>query len=59
MKELIFFEEYVRQWRQLEREYERLGRYPVIGVFLQLRNISKRQRLTKEYNKRLREWGIA
>lgn len=49
------FMKYVADWRALEREYYRI---PSWRWFKQLRNIKKREKLTRLYVARMRHWGI-
>lgn len=49
------FFKYVNEWRELERQYYRI---PSWRWFKQLRNIKKREKLTKLYVARMRHWGI-
>lgn len=52
---LAAFRAYVSQWQALEREYNRI---PSWRTFKQLRNIRKREKLTKAYTAKMKEWGI-
>lgn len=49
------FMKYVADWRELERQYYRI---PSWRWFKQLRNIKKRENLTRVYVARMRHWGI-
>lgn len=49
------FTAYVNEWQRLDREYSRIPSWRTIK---QLRNIRKREKLTKAYTARMREWGI-
>lgn len=46
---------YIRAWQKLEREYRQI---PSWRSFKQLRNIRQREKLTKAYIERMKEWGI-
>lgn len=46
---------YVALWQQLEKDYYKI---PSWRTFKQLANIRKRERLTKDFVKQSKEWGI-
>lgn len=49
------FMKYVADWRELERQYYRIPSWRWVK---QLRNIKKREQLTRVYVARMRHWGI-
>ncbi len=52
---LIEFMAYSAEWRRLDYQYSRI---PSWRTFKQLRNIKQREKLTKAYTAKMREWGI-
>lgn len=52
---LTEFPQYLAEWKRLEQEYSRI---PSWRTFKQLRNIRQREKLTKAYTARMKEWGI-
>lgn len=49
------FIEYVEEWRELEREYYKI---PAWRIIKQIRNIKKRETLTRVYTARMKHWGV-
>lgn len=56
MPPIADFFEYIRQWEELDREYYQIPSWRIIK---QLRNIRKREKLTKAWAQRMREAGVA
>ena len=55
IKFLEEFQRYVKEWRRLETEYYQI---PSWRVFKQLRNIHRREALTRRYAARMKYWGV-
>jgi len=53
---LIEFMAYTADWKRLDQEYYRIPSWRWIK---QMRNIRQREKLTKAYTAKMREWGIA
>lgn len=49
------FMKYVEEWQELEREYYKIPGWRIIK---QIRNIKKRETLTRVYTARMKKWGI-
>lgn len=49
------FLDYINQWRYLESEYYRI---PEWRFFKKMANIRQRERLTREYEKKMKSWGL-
>lgn len=49
------FTDYVDQWRELDNQYARI---PGWRIFKQLRNIRKRERLTRLFTARMKKYGV-
>jgi len=58
-KEIVYlFPYYLREWNRLEREYWRVRRIPVYHFIKQMINLRQREKLTKWYQGKMKEWGI-
>lgn len=49
------FKSYIAEWRELERQYYRI---PSWRVFKQLQNIKQREKLTRLFTARMKNWGV-
>lgn len=46
---------YIADWQKLEAEYNRI---PSWRTFKQISNVRKREKLTKAYTAKMKEWGV-
>lgn len=47
--------DYIAEWRQLESAYYRI---PSWRQFKRLKNIKQREKLTKAYEAKMKDWGL-
>lgn len=47
--------DYIAEWRRLEAEYYKI---PSWRIFKQLKNIKQREKLTKAYEAKMKDWGL-
>ena len=55
---LTEFPKYLEDYRRLEIEYYKIRNWPIIGFIRQMHNLRQRSKLTKAYEKKMKEWGI-
>lgn len=48
-------QKYISEWQALDAEYYRI---PSWRIFKQIKNIRQREKLTKAYTAKMKEWGI-
>lgn len=47
--------DYIADWRKLEAEYYKI---PSWRFFKQMRNIKQREQLTKQFELKMKDWGL-
>lgn len=52
------FQEYVNAWQELEAQYWRIKPIPIYHFIMTMINLNKRGKLTRDYTKKMKEWGI-